>query len=74
MGQRVDHVSVLDLFFGWPTGQVWPNIVASLLTTVLAVGWSHRRLRKHFDRRHEQLAEHITATAADQPPRDGGTP
>lgn len=55
-------MSVLALFFGWPAGQVWPNIVASGLTAGLAVGWSHRRLRKHLDRRHTQLTEHITAS------------
>lgn len=61
-------MSVFELFFGWPAGQVWPNIVASGVTAGLAVGWSHRTLRRHIDRRHEQLAEHVTnATGGDAP-------
>lgn len=63
-------MSVLALFFDWPTGQVWPNIVASAVTTGVAVGWSHRRLRNHVDKRHKQLAEHITDTATSGPTRE----
>lgn len=65
-------MSVLALFFGWPTGQVWPNVVASGVTAGLAVGWSHRRLRKHADRRHAELLEHVTASTGGAP--DGGEP
>jgi hypothetical protein len=63
-------VSVLALFFGWPAGQVWPNIVASALTTGIAVGWSHRRLRKHLDKKHAELAEKVNAPAGSTP-QDG---
>lgn len=63
-------MSVLGLFFGWPAGQVWPNVIASGLTAGLAVGWSHRRLRKHLDRRHTELAQHVTDTAATGPTRE----
>lgn len=67
MGQGADYVSVLALFFGWPAGQVWPNIVASGVTAGLAVGWSHRRMRKHVNKLHGELAEHVTNTVAGTP-------
>lgn len=65
-------MSVLALFFGWPTGQVWPNMVASGLTAGLAVGWSHRRLTKKLRAHHAALAEHITATAEGTGQQQGG--
>lgn len=63
-------MSTWQLFFGWPAGQVWPNVVASALTAGLAVGWSHRRLARKLRDHHASLAEHITTTAGFVP-QDG---
>jgi hypothetical protein len=60
-------------WFGWPGGQIWPNVLAS--GVCLAVGlpltlWRHRkRLARQFAARvseelaehHVRVSEHITA-------------
>jgi len=46
-------MSAWQIFFGWPNGQVWPNLVASAVTSataILALGW---RVLKRLDRHHE---------------------
>lgn len=65
-------MSVWGLFFDWPNGQVWPNIIASGLTAGLAVGWSHRRLARKMREHHARTAEHITAATGTAPERGDG--
>lgn len=68
-------MSVLALFFGWPDGGIWPNIVADALVSGLGLVWSYRRLARRLEAHTEQrlaehrqaLMEHITTTAATQP-------
>lgn len=70
----------LLLFFGWPLGAVWPNLLASALCFGAGIAWSHRRLthkfadqlRRELAAHHESLARHITDTAA-APPTDEHT-
>jgi hypothetical protein len=38
----------LDSFFAWPGGGVWPNLVASALTTIPALAWHHRKMKQHI--------------------------
>lgn len=45
-------MSVLRLFFDWPNGGVWSNLLASAIWTVPALGWHHRAVRRHLDRHH----------------------
>lgn len=65
-------MSVLDLWFAWPAGQVWPNLVAAVIGSGaggVLVAW--RALVK-MDRKHEahrqqlaaQIAEHHQAVLA----------
>lgn len=55
-------MSAWDIFFGWPNGQVWPNLVASAVTSASAVGvfaWRLlRRLETHHQERMAQDREH----------------
>jgi len=39
---------------------MWPNIFAPSFFTLLGYSLGHWRLRKHIDRRHEQMKEHVT--------------
>lgn len=62
-------MSVLDLWFGWPDGQVWPNLLASalpaagawLLARKAVRKWSQRHADHHahthelLERLHERL-------------------
>lgn len=68
------------VFFGWPGGQVWPNLVADGITTVggvSLVGWRFlKKLRAEHEQHRalmaQQLDEHHQAViAAVTPP--GGT-
>ncbi len=49
----------LQLFFHWPEGGVWSNLVASLLWTLLAgipaYFWGRSKARKHLTRIHDRL-------------------
>ncbi len=53
-----------QVFFGWPNGQVWPNLVASGVTSLSAVGvfaWRVlARLETHHEARMAQDREHHT--------------
>jgi hypothetical protein len=41
-------------------GQIWPNLAANVLWVPLAAV-HHLLMRRHVDRRHEQLKQHMTA-------------
>lgn len=34
--------------WGWFVGEVWPNLFASALTTMPALAWHHRRMKRHI--------------------------
>lgn len=39
---------------------IWPNLAASVIWATPAFIAHHVLLRRHIDRRHEQLAAHVT--------------
>ncbi len=66
-------MSWYDIFFAWPNGQVWPNLVASGITSASAVGvfaWRVLgKLEKHHEARmaqdrlhHQETLKAVTAT------------
>lgn len=44
----------------------WPNIIAAVVWATPAFVISHIVHRKHADKRHQDLIEHINASRADQ--------
>lgn len=38
----------VEAFFGWPNGGVWSNLLASVLWTIPALGWHHRKIKQHI--------------------------
>lgn len=44
-------------------GQVWPNLAANVIWIPLAA-IHHVLMRRHVDRRHAQLVEHINSARA----------
>ena len=82
-------MSVFLLYFGWPAGAVYSNLLASLICAV-AVWWRLRaRMIAHHlevlaqnERHHLALKEHVTAavpavrppkTLARKPAKEAGT-
>lgn len=65
-------MQVWQLFFGWPAGQVWPNLLASAITSAAAASLVAWRLLKKIRAEHaahrelvaQQLAQHHTAVLA----------
>ncbi len=51
----------MHLLVGW-WGQVWPNLAASVIWATPAFITHHVLLRRHADRRHEDLKNHIAQT------------
>lgn len=43
---------------------LWPNIVAPSLWTILAITVSHVRTRRKLAGQHEAMKQHVTATMA----------
>ena len=37
-----------DSWFAWPDGGVWSNVVASVIWTVPALAWHHRKMKQHI--------------------------
>ena len=42
---------------------LWPNVFAISVWTILLFIWHHRNLKKHINIKHEELKEHVTASA-----------
>lgn len=42
-------METVKLFFGWPGGAVWGNLLASALTVMPGLVWHHRKLKAHID-------------------------
>lgn len=66
-------MGVLRLFFGWPAGGVWSNLLASLLWGAPAFAAHHIAMRRHVTRQTqaqtEELKEHVT-TVLEQPSQE----
>jgi hypothetical protein len=50
----------LHYFFDWPLGQVWPNLIASAVTTIFVWVIGFRKLAKLHKRHQAELHNHIT--------------
>lgn len=48
------------LLAGWWTA-IWPNLAASVIWATPAFVLHHKWLKRHVDRRHDELAAHLTA-------------
>lgn len=46
---------------------LWPNTVAPSAWTLLAVAVGHVRAARQRERHHQDLKQHVTATAAKEP-------
>ena len=59
-------MSVLTLFFGWPLGGVWPNVVAEVVIVPGGFVIHHVLMRRHHERetakQTTELKAHITDT------------
>jgi hypothetical protein len=60
----------IELFFGWPAGAVWSNLLASavcsagaLLVALVKLNRQHRERVAQAERHHQALLAHVTATA-----------
>ena len=42
--------------------QLWPNVFAISVWTVILFIWHHFSMKKHITAKHEELKEHITAS------------
>lgn len=70
---------VLRVFFGWPEGGVWSNLLAALLWSPLAgaaLTLHHVLMRRHHTKtaaeQTQQLKDHIDATLGTAPqPTEG---
>jgi len=74
------------MFFSWPSGQVWPNVVAEVVIVPGAMLWAHRRgarnalghvdelLEKKLVHHHDRMVASITAAVAPPTQQDGGEP
>lgn len=62
---------VVSLYFGWPAGQVWPNLLSSLVGLAPGFVVSHLLLRRHHAKKTDQqtaeLKAHITSTLQGPP-------
>jgi len=59
-------MSPTHLFFHWPDGGIYSNIVASIIWTTpsFIVGFvvGHLKMKKHTQRLHEDMKLHVTNT------------
>jgi hypothetical protein len=49
----------LNLFFSWPNGSIWGNIVATLLTSIPLWVLGYNKLKKRQQHHHEQLVRQL---------------
>lgn len=71
-GATVTSGEILTFYFGWPTGAVWSNLLASLICSII-VWWRlrarmiihHNETLAQQERHHRELKNHITATVED---------
>lgn len=59
--------SWISSFFSWPNGGVWSNLLASVIWTVPALGFHHRKIKQHIS---DALAQQQGAVAEAKEPAD----
>lgn len=59
-------MGVLWLYFGWPMGLVWSNVLAEAVIVPGAMLWAHRRGARRAADRVEQLLERKLAAHHDR--------
>ena len=52
--------AVLSYFFHWYTGQVWPNLIASAITTPIGLVIAYVKLKRYHRRSQAALHNHIS--------------
>jgi hypothetical protein len=52
-------MSIIDLFFSWPNGTVWSNIIASVMWSLPTVGFTFWRIRKHQRKNHREVMANV---------------
>lgn len=50
-------MDIVQLFFSWPSGGVWSNLIASAICFVLAGIWAHRKIVVPMREHHAKLKE-----------------
>lgn len=50
-------MDILQLFFSWPNGSVWSNLLASAICFVLAGVWAHRKIVIPMRQHHARIKE-----------------
>lgn len=63
---------MIHLLASWWTA-IWPNLVASVIWSTPAFIAHHVLVRRHIDRRHAQLAEHVTTQLGSPSPSEEST-
>lgn len=53
-------MQIIHYFFGWYNGQVWPNLLADVVTTGLVGVWGFRKLIRLHNQHHIDTQVHIT--------------
>ena len=51
---------VFHYFFDWYQGQIWPNLLASAITTLFVGVWGFRKLFKLHHEHTQQVHNHIS--------------
>lgn len=51
---------ILHYFFDWYTGQVWPNLLASAVTTAIGLFVAYWRIKRLHKRSQQSLHNHIS--------------
>ena len=54
--------NTITAFFAWPNGGVWSNLLASVLWTVPALVWHHKRVMAKLDRHHQETMREVRST------------
>ena len=49
----------LQLFFNWPNGSVWGNLIASLLWSIPLWTLGYFKIKRQHAKHHQQLKDHI---------------
>lgn len=57
---------MISYFFHWYSGAIWANLLATIITTVVAIVWGrrkfikwHREQERRHEERHTLLRSHI---------------
>lgn len=53
---------MLAAFFAWPNGGVWSNLLASVIWTIPALVWHHKRVMARLDKHHQETLREMRST------------